>query len=105
EKAWKEIESRFCAMPDFHKRNSSQFKKCWNNLKMKAKKSVALEKREWKKTEGGVAEKSDDASQKICSMIPEQMHNLANIFDNDAEFHNDVQDGDSTVHSISCTFT
>ncbi|ESO95714.1 hypothetical protein LOTGIDRAFT_116718, partial [Lottia gigantea] len=46
EKAWKEIEANFCSMPTFFKRDHKQLKKCWNNLKMKAKKSEAMKKRE-----------------------------------------------------------
>ena len=91
EKAWREIEAKFCAMPNFIKRDHKQLKKCWNNLKMKAKKCVAMEKRERKKTGGGIVETMDssNSSQKICAMIPDQMHPLQNDFDNDNDFHHD----------------
>ncbi|ESO99301.1 hypothetical protein LOTGIDRAFT_113292, partial [Lottia gigantea] len=49
EKAGREIEANFCSMTTCFKRDHKQLKKCWNNLKMKAKKSEAMEKKRERK--------------------------------------------------------
>ncbi|XP_071956844.1 myb/SANT-like DNA-binding domain-containing protein 3 [Antedon mediterranea] len=65
-------------------RSAAQLRKCWANIKAKAKKEVAVANRQKKATGGGPppAEPSEEAM-KIAEIIPQQFHSLGNIFDSD----------------------
>ena len=60
---------------------SKQIKKCLENIKSRAKKSIAKEKREVKLTGGGMA--SSERAEAFVSIIPDQMTSLDNAFDDD----------------------
>lgn len=87
-KLWIEISNTFSSAPGTEKRDSKQLKKSWENLKMKAKKTVAHQKKERVRTGGGsFVPELDATTERIESMIPEQMHPLRNQFDDDAEMN------------------
>ena len=66
------------------KRDSKQLKKCWENLKARAKKQLAKEKREVKLTGGGPStSKQDDEAVAVSSIIPAQIDSLINPYDDD----------------------
>ena len=44
--AWEALSEEFNSQSDVTKRDSKQLKKCWENLKARAKKQLAKEKRE-----------------------------------------------------------
>lgn len=70
------------------KRDSNSLKKCWENLKSKAKKSVAKEKRQRKLTGGGRADiDADPLTDAVVAIIPGQMHPLQNPYDDDTDMH------------------
>ena len=78
-KLWIEIADTFSSTPGTEKRDSKQLKKSWENLKMKAKKTVAHEKKEKMRTGGGsFVSQLDATTERIEAMIPEQMHPLRN---------------------------
>ena len=66
------------------KRDAKQLKKCWENIKARAKKQLAKEKREVKLTGGGPSSsKQDDEAAAVASIIPAQIDSLNNVFDDD----------------------
>ena len=86
--AWDSIAEEFNKNPDVTRRTSDQLKKCWENMKSRAKTDVALEKRERRATGGGVFHPSvDPISSHIIGLIPSQMQPLLNEFDEDADYH------------------
>jgi hypothetical protein len=65
-------------------RDKSQLKACWKNLKAKAKKDAAEERRGMFKTGGGPPPMiTDPLSKKIIHMIPQQISPLPNPYDDD----------------------
>ena len=65
-------------------RDKSQLKACWKNLKAKAKKDAAEERRGMFKTGGGPPPMiTDPLSKKIINMIPQQISPLPNPYDDD----------------------
>lgn len=65
-------------------RDRSQLKACWKNLKAKAKKDAAEERRGKFQTGGGPPPiTTDPLSQKIIDMIPQQISPLPNPYDDD----------------------
>lgn len=83
-KAWEKLTEEFNCQAGVKKRESKQIKKCWENIKSRAKKSIAKEKREAKLTGGGTAstDKDQDA-EAVLAIIPAQMTSLHNPFDDD----------------------
>jgi hypothetical protein len=66
------------------KRDSKQLKKCWENVKARAKKQLAKEKREVKLIGGGPSTtKQDDEAAAVASIISAQIDSLSNMFDDD----------------------
>ena len=95
-----DIHHKFCAMPGSISRTVQQLKKCWQNVKIKTKKTIAEEKKERKVTGGGIAEVPDDSdgTGKVASMIADQINPLPNAFDNDTEMH-DI-DGKESLNTL-----
>ena len=61
---WEALSEEFNSQSGVTKRISQQLKKCWKNIKSRAKKQLAKEKRESKLTGGGPASsKQDDVRQ------------------------------------------
>jgi len=59
-------------------------KKCWDNIKSRAKKSLAKEKRDAKLTGGGKASPMrDETASAVAAIIPDQVQGLENPFDDD----------------------
>ena len=59
-------------------------KACWKNLKARAKKDAAEERRSQFQTGGGPTTNTDPLSkEKIIVMIPQQMSPLSNPYDDD----------------------
>ena len=66
------------------KRESKQIKKCWENIKSRAKKYIAKEKRETKLTGGGRAStERDEGAEAVVAIDPGQITSLDNPFDDD----------------------
>jgi molybdopterin biosynthesis enzyme MoaB len=81
---WETLTEEFNSQAGVKKRESKQIKKCWENIKSRAKKSIAKEKREAKMTGGGTAStERDEGAAAIVSIIPAQMTSLHNQFDDD----------------------
>ena len=82
--AWEALSKEFNSKSDVTKRDSKQLKKCWENLKARAKKQLAKEKREFKLTGGGPStSKQDDEAVAVSSIIPAQIDSLINPYDAD----------------------
>lgn len=73
-------------------RNEKQLRDLWRNLKTRAKSDVAAVRRSLFKTGGGTDDSAPVSvfSEKVCSILPQQIQSLTNIFDDDAEFHGDT---------------
>ena len=82
--AWESLAEEFNSEAGVKKRDCKQLKKCWENIKSRAKKSIAKEKREAKLTGGGTASaEKDEGATAVVSIIPAQMRSLENPFDDD----------------------
>ena len=83
-KTWEALSEQFISKSGVTKRDSKQFKKCWENVKARAKKQLAKDKREVKLTGGGPStSKQDDEAAAVASIIPAQIDSLSNMFDDD----------------------
>ena len=83
-KAWESLAEEFNSQAGVNKRDCKQLKKCWENMKSRAKKSIAKEKREAKLTGGGTASaEKDECATAVVSIISAQMTSLENPFDDD----------------------
>ena len=83
-KTWEALSEQFNSQSGVTKRDSKQLKKCWENVKARAKKQLAKEKREVKLTGGGPSTtKQDDEAAAVASIIPAQIDSLSNMFDED----------------------
>ena len=81
---WEALSEQFNSQSGVTKRDSKQLKKCWENVKARAKKQLAKEKREVKLTGGGPSTtKQDDEAAAVASIIPAQIDSLSNMFDDD----------------------
>ena len=82
--SWEALSEEFNSQSGVTKRDSKQLKKCWENLKARAKKQLAKEKREFKLTGGGPStSKQDDEAVAVSSIIPAQIDSLINPYDDD----------------------
>ena len=82
--AWEALSEKFNSQSGVTKRDSKQLKKCWENLKARAKKQLAKEKREFKLTGGGPStSKQDDEAVAVSSTIPAQIDSLINPHEDD----------------------
>lgn len=88
---WDSITEEFNKNPEINRRTSDQLKKCWENLKSRAKTDIATEKRERRATGGGTMPSQEisnsSISSQIIGLIPSQMRPLQNDFDEDADYH------------------
>ena len=83
-RVWEDNSEEFNSQSGVSKRDSRQLKKCWENIKSRAKKQFAKEKRESKLTGGGPSSsKQDDEAAAVSSIIPTQIDSLNNPFDDD----------------------
>ena len=81
---WETLTQEFNSQSGVHKRESKQLKKCWENIKSRAKKHLAKEKREAKLTGGGTAlPVQDEGATAVASIITGQIESLDNPFDDD----------------------
>ena len=64
-KLWEQISAKFSSLPGTSTRTDPQLKKAWENLKARARKSVAKEKRERKQTGGGPPPTRDETAEQI----------------------------------------
>ena len=84
---WDIIAGEYNANSQVTKRDASKLKKCWENMKSRAKKNVAKKRRSSLATGGGPQEThvdaSDEATVAITSIVPDQMDPLSNPYDND----------------------
>ena len=85
EETWVILAERFNGSTGIKEaRDKSQLKACWKNLKAKAKKDAAEERRGMFKTGGGPPPMiTDPLSKKIINMIPQQISPLPNPYDDD----------------------
>lgn len=84
------IADQFNKNSEITRRSSDQLKKCWENMKSRAKTDVATEKRERRATGGGTllpTAMTNPVSSQIIGLIPSQMQPLLNPFDEDANYH------------------
>nr|XP_039254594.1 myb/SANT-like DNA-binding domain-containing protein 3 [Styela clava] len=82
--AWAGITDHFNALPDVKKYTAKQLKKCWMNMKSRAKVAVLKEKKSLRSTGGGPSKNiADELSHRIYGMIPEQFDPLYNDVDSD----------------------
>ena len=81
---WETLTEQLNCQAGVKKREAKQVKKCWENIKSRAKKSIAKEKREVKLTGGSSAStERDEGAAAVVSIIPDQMTSLDNAFDDD----------------------
>lgn len=81
---WETLAEEFNSQSGVTKRDSKQLKKCWENIKARAKKQIAKERREAKLTGGGPATISHgEEAAAVASIIPAQIESLNNAFDDD----------------------
>ena len=74
----------FSSEPSVNVHYVKQLKALWKNMKSKAKKDVAHDKKKRRKTgEGPQNVISDEMSNRISALIPHQVHSLHNSFDDD----------------------
>ena len=84
-RVWEALSEEFNSQSGVSKRDAWQIKKCWGNIKSRAKKQLAKEKRETKLTGGGPSSsKQDDEPAAVASIIPRQFDSLNNPFDDDS---------------------
>ena len=104
-KLWVKLAENFVSFPGTQKRDYQQLKKCWENLKSKAKKAVRNEKMETMRTGGGTfTSQRDPVTERIEAMIPSQMHPLPNPFDDDAAMHGDETLDEEKENDVSDIF-
>ena len=90
--AWEKITAEYNKHPHVNERDVKQLKKCWDNLKSKAKKQVAEAKRVHRRTGGGTPPKAaDPISDIVVSVTSDEINPLENAFDDDAEYNNEVE--------------
>ncbi|XP_053383750.1 myb/SANT-like DNA-binding domain-containing protein 3 [Mercenaria mercenaria] len=92
EEAWKEIVSSFNSRMGVTQRTEKQLKDLWKNINARAKGQVAAVRRSMAKTGGGLNDEAVDTfTEKVFSMLPQQIQSFSNPYDDDAEFHQDEQ--------------
>ncbi|XP_064643087.1 myb/SANT-like DNA-binding domain-containing protein 3 [Lineus longissimus] len=90
ELAWDSVTRKYNSEPNVHHRDKAQLKTFWKNVKMRAKKDIAEEKRERMATGGGKDPSTvDSMRERVSSMIPSQIRPLLNPFDDDVEMEDD----------------
>ena len=106
-KAWDEIANNFNSHEEVSNRDSQQLKKCWENIKSRAKKDVADEKRERRRTGGGEcpAFGRPGFTSQVLGIIPSQLKPLHNPYDEDASYHHEpeaacLEEGEFNVSKI-----
>ena len=83
-KCWKDIHTQWLATAGSNPRSKKQLRFLWKNLKAKAKKELAADKRGKKKTGDGPEERNiSELSNKIICLLPQEMHGLQNAYDDD----------------------
>ena len=83
-KEWELLAEEFNSQAGVNKRDCKQLKICWENMKSRAKNSIAKEKREAKLPGGGTASaEKDESATAVVSIIPAQTTSLENPFDDD----------------------
>ena len=83
-KGWESLAEEFNSQASVNKRDCKQLKKYWENMKSRAKKNFAKEKREAKLTSGGTASaEKDECATAVVSIITAQMTSLENRFDDE----------------------
>ena len=88
EKTWEKVAQKFNCESGVKRRQCTQLKKYWQNLKAKAKESVAKEKRERKRTGGGADPGNlDTLDEPVSSLIADQIEPIQNPFDDDTGMH------------------
>ena len=81
---WETVREEFNSQSGVNKRDPKQLKKCWENLKARAKKHLAKEKRVAKLTGGGPSTSNHgEEVSAVASIIPAQIESLDNVFDDD----------------------
>ena len=82
--SWEALSDKFNSQSGVTKRDSKQLKKCWENVKARAKKQIAKQRRHAKLTGGGPSSAlQEDEAAAIASIIPNQINSLSNPFDDD----------------------
>ena len=83
-KAWESLAEELNSQAGVNKQDCKQLKKCWENMKSRAKKSIAKEKREAKLTGGGTASaEKDECATAVVSIISAPKTSLESPFDDD----------------------
>ena len=82
-RVWEDLSEEFNSQSGVSKRDSRKLKKCWENIKSRAKKQLAKEKGESKLTVGGRSSSKHDEAAAVSSIIPAQIDSLNNPFDDD----------------------
>ena len=81
---WDNLAEEFSSQTGTKKRDAKQLKKCWENIKSRAKKLFAKEKREIKLTGGGKASPvRDETAAAVAAIIQDQVEPLDNRYDDD----------------------
>lgn len=85
EQAWAALAEKFNGATGIKEaRDKGQLKGCWKNLKAKAKTDKAEERRQMFMTGGGeYRDNIDPLTEKVSSLIPQQISPLSNPYDDD----------------------
>ncbi len=81
--SWVGLSEEFKSQSGVKTWDSKQLKKCWENIKFRAKKTIAKEKREAKLTGGGQDSVGDETATAVAANIPSQIDSLSNPYDDD----------------------
>ncbi|XP_063218751.1 uncharacterized protein LOC134542863 [Bacillus rossius redtenbacheri] len=84
--AWARIECEFNSQPDVIKRSSAQLKKCWENVKTKQKKALALATRQRMATGGGPFVKDPPTDPELEIALGGVLHCVDDAVDCDMTF-------------------
>ena len=87
-KAWDILSEEFNSQANVHKRDPKQLKKFLENLKVRAKRTLAKKKRGTKRTGGG--KNAHHTFNKnvlaVAAIIPDQVESLENSYDDDGMY-------------------
>jgi len=105
QKAWKKITDQFNSDATTTKRTTKQLTKSWDNRKTTAKKKITAKKNSTRRTGGGPSSQTLSPDiERVCAMIPEQLHSLKNQYDCDEVLEIELQPpfniNDKSPHSV-----
>ncbi|XP_053571741.1 LOW QUALITY PROTEIN: myb/SANT-like DNA-binding domain-containing protein 3 [Bombina bombina] len=96
QRTWQALAHEYNSQPSVSLRDFKQLKKCWENIKARTKKIMAIERREKIKRFGPVCSINQALKDKVASMIPEQLYFVQNPGDESGYNH------DNSNEEIDC---